>query len=139
MRRSFADRDESENEKSKSIDLFRPFIGAVIGVCIFWAFLFLGQDVKQAQMNANAFITPGILAVLVLKLSFSMDIVMGTPQFSIMVAIISTIPIAILGAMAASRNPKVRYAAGEFFVIYGIFCMIGLLAISKLYPLLETP
>lgn len=139
MRRSLVDSDEPEIEKPNRIDLLRPLIGAVLGVCIFWIVEFLGQDVKQSRMNVVAFVSPGILAVLVLKLFFSMDIVMGTPQFSVIVATVSSIPIAILGAMVASKNPKVRYAAGEFFVFYAVFCMIGLLAVSKFYPLLEAP
>lgn len=140
MRRSLSDSDEHEIEKSKSIELLCPLIGAVIGVCILWGFLFWGQDIQQARMNAIAFVSPGILVVIVLKIFFSVDIVIGSYRYNIVVATISSIPFAILGAMVFSKRYEMRIAAGELFVIYGVICMsIGLVGISILYPLLETP
>jgi len=139
MRSLLSSSDEPEIERSKPIELFRPLIGAMIGVCILLAFVFLGQDFKQTRANAMAFTTPGVLAVIMLNLFFSAGIVVGSYQYSIVVVVVSSIPFAILGAMLSSKRYEVRYAAGELFVMYGIFCMVIGLAVSILYPLLEPP
>ncbi|MFZ5855396.1 MAG: hypothetical protein ACOYZ6_01070 [Chloroflexota bacterium] len=140
MRSSLSSSDEPEIERTKPIELFRPLIGTMIGVCILWVFVFLGQDVKQTRANAMAFISPGVLAVIMLNLFFSADIVVGSYQYSIVVAVVSSVPVAILGAMFSSEKYEIRNAAGELFIMYGIFCMvIGLAGSSILYPLLESP